>query len=146
MTKKTNPSFRFADHGEITGLIDVISNLSEEEKEKSKKIMADRINQNQLICVIYDNKIAGFIGWAKNYGGDSQSWFIEQITVKNDLRGNGIGSKLLSYFLEFCKKEKISSVYASVQNKNERSLNMFRGAGGIITKDKKGDNIVKFIY
>ena len=148
MTTKKQPTqnnalFRYSEFNDILELIKVIDDVEIETKEKSRNILLERIKQNQLISAILENKIIGFIGWSKNYNNNNQDWFIEQITIHKDYRRQGVGLNLLNYFLNVCKLEGINVVYATVQKHNEKSLNMFKKAGGDIIEKSEKENLIR---
>lgn len=148
MTTKKQPTqdsvlFRYSELNDIPELMKVIDDVEIETKEKSRNVLLERIGQKQLVTVILENKIIGFIGWSKNYNNNNQAWFIEQITIHKDYRRHGTGLNLINYFLNVCKLEGINVVYATVQKHNEKSLNMFKKAGGDIIEKSEKENVIR---
>lgn len=140
---QNNTTFRYSKVNDIPELLKVIDTVKIEEKKKSKKILLQRTQQKQLICILLENSIVGFIGWSKNHNNNDRAWFIEQITIDKDFRRRGFGLCLLNYFLHICRCENIHTVFANVTNNNEKSLNMFKKVGGKTIDRSKDENLIR---
>lgn len=116
---------RKAEIKDLDGIMEVILDISEEAQQESKEKILKRISEEQLLCYEIDQKIVGFLGWDNKYKENPDNWYLEQITVHKDYRGQGIGKEFVRYFLDLCGKNEIKKVYAHVQEHNERSLKMF---------------------
>ncbi|MFA7216684.1 MAG: GNAT family N-acetyltransferase [Candidatus Paceibacterota bacterium] len=121
---------------DLSEIMDVIRDVNEKAQQESKEIIVKRISEEQLLCYELDQKIIGFLGWDNKYKEDFDNWYLEQITVHKDYRGQGVGKKFILYFLDFCRKNGVKKVYGNVQEHNERSLKMFLNTGWIINKEK----------
>ena len=83
----------------------------------------------------------GFLGWDTTFKNTPEYWYLEQITIRKDYRGKGIGKDLVRYFLDLCRESGVKKIYAHVQEHNIRSLKMFLSTGWQINtgSDKKVD-------
>lgn len=135
--------FRYAEPEDLSELMEVVDAVDVTTKEKTREILLERIQQQQLLCVAVDQKVVGFIGWSKNYDNDSQACFVEQITVHNDFRRRGLGLRLLRYFLDICTSKKIHLIYATIQKDNEKSLAMFKKIDGITVDDSDTEYTIR---
>jgi N-acetylglutamate synthase-like GNAT family acetyltransferase len=141
-------SYKKATREDLDEIMKVISDAEISKQNESKKIITERIEQNQLLCVLLENKIIGFIGWDVKFQNNSEFWYLEQITIQKDYRGKGIGQNFVKYFLQICHNEKVKKLYANVQEHNSRSLKMFLNVGGKINtesdKNMRGEITVEF--
>jgi N-acetylglutamate synthase-like GNAT family acetyltransferase len=128
-------SYRKAEQEDLDEIMEVINDVSPEDKKESKKKIVERISDNQLLCVVSDNKISGFLGWDTKFQDNSEYWYLEQITIHPDYRGKGIGQNFVKYFLQMCRDEKVKKIFAHVQKHNSRSLNMFLKVGWTINEE-----------
>lgn len=137
--KNTMTTIRKAEIKDLDEIMDVINDVSEEAQKESKEKISERISEDQLLIYEIDGKIIGFLGWSMKYEENSDYWYLEQITIHRDYRGQGIGKDFVRYFLDFCRKNGAKKVYAHVQDHNERSLKMFLNTGWKISEnvDKK---------
>lgn len=120
---------RKAEAEDLVGIMDVISDVDKEAQKESREKISKRISEEQLLCYEIDQKIVGFLGWDNKYKGNADNWYLEQITIHKDHRGQGIGKEFVLYFLDFCRKNGVKKVYAHVQEHNTRSLKMFSNTG-----------------
>lgn len=110
--------------------------------KKSEATITERIKQKQILCAIKKDEIIGFLGWDKRYAENKTAWFIEQITVREDMRRRGVGTELLNCFLELCKRKRIHQVYATIQHHNNASLRLFQKIGGSVIENLEKNFVV----
>lgn len=143
-------TIRKAKTEDLEGIMEVISDVGEEAQKESKEKISKRISEDQLLIYEIDGKIIGFLGWDAKHQNNPDNWYLEQITIHKDYRGQGIGKELVRYFLDFCRKNGVKKVYAHVQDHNERSLKMFLNTGWKINNfsDKKTDKekTIEFVF
>jgi N-acetylglutamate synthase-like GNAT family acetyltransferase len=141
-------SYKKAKWEDLDGIMEVISDVEISKQEESKKIITERIEQDQLLCVVADNKIIGFLGWDTRFQNNHEYWYLEQITIQKDYRDKGVGQNFVKYFLQICRDGKVKKLYAHVQECNNRSLKMFLNAGGKINTESdkcvQGEITVEF--
>ncbi len=58
---------------------------------------------------------------------------VEDVVVRRDCRGAGIGTRLLSEILEWCGKKKMSRLQLLADVNNGQALNFYRGRGWEMT-------------
>lgn len=130
-------NYKIPTENDLGLLMDVISDVSFENQEKSKEIIKERISQGQILCAFEENKIAGFAGWNKNFDNNPAWIYLEQITIKKEYRGKGFGQKLLKNFIYLFNDRKIEKIFAHVQNHNEASMNLFVNYGWVVSENEK---------
>lgn len=128
-------TIREAKEKDLNEIMEVISDVSEEAQKESKEKILKRISEDQLLIYEIDGTTIGFLGWDAKYQNNPDSWYLEQITIHKDYRGQGIGKELVRYFLDLCRKNGVKKVYAHVQEHNERSMRMFLSTGWKINND-----------
>lgn len=136
--KNTLPKtkIRKAKTEDLNEIMNVICDVSEKEQKESKEKILKRISDDQLLlCCLDNDKVIGFLGWNSKFQHNSNNWYLEQITLHKDYRGQGIGKELVRYFMDLCRKNGVKKVYAHVQEHNERSLKMFLDTGWKINND-----------
>lgn len=143
-------TIRKAEAEDLDEIMEVISDVSEEAQKESKEKISKRISEDQFLIYEIDGKIIGFLGWDAKYQNNPNNWYLEQITIQKDYRGQGIGKELVRYFLDFCMKNGVKKVYGHVQDHNERSLRMFLNTEWKINNDldKKTDKeiTIEFVF
>lgn len=55
--------------------------------------------------------------------------FIEDVFVTEEYRGKGIGSKLMTFLLDFCYKENTESISVHITNNNEKVFGFYKKYG-----------------
>lgn len=141
-----NVAFRVAMHTDLGQLLELIDDATEEQQRASKVTMTERIKTGKMFCATQGERIIGFIGWDTQYKKNPENWFIEQITVRKQYRGMGIGTSFLSYFVEHSKTSGAKRVFAHVQNHNINSLSMFERAGATIPADTLPENEFETVF
>lgn len=122
-------SYHLATQNDLDQILEVINDVSIKIQEESRSIIIVRISQNQMLCILDNNKIIGFIGWITNYRENPEFLFIEQITIKNTYRNRGIGQNTIRYFLNMSKEFGYKKIFAEVEPHNKPSMNMFIKTG-----------------
>lgn len=131
--------YKIARQEDSDEIMEVINDVDIEDRKQSRNKIVERISVNQLLCVLEDDKIIGFLGWDTKFQDNPEYWYLEQITIHPDYRGKGIGQNFVKYFLDICREAKVKKIFAHVQDHNERSFNMFLKVGWTINteSDKK---------
>lgn len=92
---------------------------------------------NSLICVLCDNDIIGFIyGFLKHEKGEfakENVGFIDAIYVKNEYRKQGIASKLIEEFYNWCRSKDIKYIEIGSFVKNEAAFSLYKKFGFEVT-------------
>jgi len=92
------------------------------------RIIIDYFGDTAFIAEDTDGKIIGFtFGFASQTEPDL--FFLWQIGVADDMRRNGLASKLLAHLIEAAVKKGCKRVRATVNHDNEPSRRLFEKAG-----------------
>ena len=83
-------------------------------------------NSTYFVCKL-NNEIVGFAGVLIVF----EEADITNIVVKKDFRKNGIGYKLMSFLIDFCKSKKLSKIQLEVNSKNDTAINLYKKLGFI---------------
>ena len=67
------------------------------------------------------------LGYSVEYGG--RDGFIDDLYLKPDLRGQGVGGRLLAFAFEQAAALGINTLHLEVETMNERALGLYRAAG-----------------
>ena len=85
-------------------------------------------------CIVYDDKnIKGLMYFEEIY----ERVDIDYIIVSNNYRRQGIGSKLLEYLIDYCKKKNISNITLEVNENNIPAINLYKKYGFEIVATRK---------
>ncbi len=112
-----------------------IKKLIEEEfpytKTKMEKI-SDRIKKgNKIFVAKQENNFLGFVEFKLN---KLDANFFGMV-VKKESRRKGIGKKLFDFFIDFCKKNKISKVSLIVKKENIKAKNLYKSKGFVKSRE-----------
>ena len=113
----------------------VISDAEISKQNESKKIITERIEQNQLLCVLLENKIIGFIGWDVKFQNNSEFWYLEQITIQKDYRGKGIDVAMGVKMLQSAWKRGMDYIDSHLELETNTKMRMeMEKMGGFVYK------------
>ena len=113
-----------ADNGDI-------KDIAELEKECfsspwSENAILEAMEHNTVFFkAVYQNTFAGYIGVTAVSG----EGYINNIAVKKDLRGNGIGSLLLDRAITFSKSENLEFLSLEVRASNNAAISLYKKLG-----------------
>ena len=102
--------------------------------EEAKKKYLVAINEKYTIIAENDGEPVGYlIGKIFSTPADSarviKQAMLENIFVNAELRGSGIGQKLIQKFLDYCRSEGVDRVNVSVLAKNENTIKFYEKTG-----------------
>lgn len=80
---------------------------------------------SKYFCAIEDNVVVGFAGVWQSI----DIMHITNIVVKKDMRGKGIGNKLLETLLQYSKKPEISEITLEVHEDNKIAQELYKKYG-----------------
>lgn len=84
------------------------------------------IDNNNVIFVALDNNdIIGFISLCKN----EDNIYIDDYSVKEEYRGKGIGSKLMSLANTYALENNINELITHVETANKKSIEFYKNKG-----------------
>lgn len=94
--------------------------------EESKRTLKDWLKENSIYIMFYNNKIAGF--FCVRFGGDSAAW-LEDIFIKKEIRGKGIGKFAMNKLDELMKEKGILAMFVDVIPRNTSAIEFYRDSG-----------------
>ncbi|MDD4066666.1 MAG: GNAT family N-acetyltransferase [Clostridia bacterium] len=130
--------------------LEIIQNLNNElfklEKEKfdstlvndwpltkdGKMYFEDLINSCYVIVAILNDEIVGYLAGTINEKGsyeEIQYGEINNMLIKENCRGFGIGKLLVDNFKNYCKKNKINNLKVEASAKNISAINFYKKNG-----------------
>jgi len=99
--------------------------------KKQSKYFDEKLNKKEIF-VVGDKEYAGHVcfGNHKLSPPFSGGVFIEELAIKKKLRGQGIGTSLINYLINYCKKSKIGMIYLSTGDyKKNKSIDYYKKLG-----------------
>lgn len=142
MIKTNNPDVKlhFAEEKEIPVILSFIKELAEYEKlsdevtadeEQLKKTLFGERKVAEVIIADYKNEPAGFMLFFHNYSTflGKPGIYLEDLYVKKNLRGNGIGKLLLSYLSKIALERDCGRIEWAVLDWNEPSIQFYKKLG-----------------
>lgn len=89
------------------------------------------ISEGNLIVAEAHGKVVGLFYWDRSFSlGDKGDWYVQQITVDEKYRRQGIGEKLWRRFFEIAKEEGVTDIFADINDENFPSLSLAEKLGG----------------
>lgn len=93
----------------------------------------NKYQQNILYVASLDNNIIGYIyGYIENEAGEfvhEGVAKIDSLYVEEKYRSQGIASKLIDTFTNFCREKNVTILEISVYKNNENALNLYKKRG-----------------
>jgi len=97
-----------------------------------KMYFEDLINNYYVIVAILNDEIVGYLAGTINEKGsyeEIQYGEINNMLIKENCRGYGIGKLLVDNFKNYCKKNKINNLKVEASIKNINAINFYRKNG-----------------
>ena len=151
--KNDSIQFRHAKQSDIPTLVELNIDGDEKYRKINERMFAEFLCQELVIVAERNEYMVGLLYWRPEFLGRSNQWYLKQISVRSDSRGQGIGLGLLQYFLNFAKQSHVEKVFCDIHNDNFPSLRNALKAGGLIsgmiegvgnTKERDERVIVRF--
>ena len=139
---------RKAELKDVTTILNLIKELAEYEKlldevtATEDKLMNTIFGKNKFVEVwlaeIIDEPV-GQVFFFRNYSTflAKPGFYIEDIYVRPQFRGKGIGKKLLNKVIELAKEKNYGRVEWSVLNRNEPAIEFYKNIGAVSMDDWK---------
>jgi GNAT superfamily N-acetyltransferase len=135
-------TLRFAEEKDIPTILNFIKALAEYEKlshevaateEKLKKTLFGINRFAEVVIADYENQPAGFMLFFHNYSTflGKPGIYLEDLFVKPELRGKGIGKILLSYLGKIAVERDCGRIEWSVLDWNEPSIQFYKNLGAV---------------
>lgn len=87
----------------------------------------DNAERLKDVYVFDDGIVKGMMSW--NCFGSEHEWELRELYVDSFFQGQGVGKKLLNYFIEHAKNQGITSVYLWVLEKNQSAREFYEKQG-----------------
>lgn len=80
-----------------------------------------------------DNKVIGFVVAHKEYYNNGENLHVQELVVKKEFQGKGIGKALMKKLEDYCRNNKIKGLYLST-NKKAPAFYFYKKLGYIPSK------------
>lgn len=100
--------------------------------DEGKLYFEDLINNHYVIIAILNDEIVGYLAGTINEKGsyeEIQYGEINNMLVKDECRGYGIGKKLINNFKDYCKENHIYNIKVEASAKNKNAINFYKKNG-----------------
>ena len=101
------------------------------------------ISNHLLTILLFFNNIP--IAYGHLEIEDNKTWL--GIMVSESEKGKGYGKVVMSHLISFCKKKNLSSIFLSVDKKNENAIHLYKKFGfKIISEFSESSLIMQIIF
>jgi ribosomal protein S18 acetylase RimI-like enzyme len=100
-------------------------------KKTIEKIETRIKNKSLIFTAIKGKELLGFVEFKLNK--EKAGFF--GLVVKQEFRGKGIGRKLFSFFLDYCRKKQIKKISLIVKKDNLKAKNLYLSEGFFKVKE-----------
>jgi len=139
-TKNENVSLRFASKEDVPMILALIRGIAEYEKLSHEVIATEELLAENLfgkrrtaevILAYYNNEAAGFALFFHNFSTfiGKPGIYLEDLFVKPELRGKGIGKILLTYLAKLAIERDCGRIEWSVLDWNESAIQFYKKLG-----------------
>ncbi len=139
-TKNPDVAIRFATEEDIPLILGLIRGIAEYEKLLHEVVATDEVLRNSLfgktkyaevLIADYKNESVGFALFFHNFSTflGKPGIYLEDLFVKPELRGKGIGKILLTYIGKIAIKRDCGRVEWSVLDWNEAAIKFYKNLG-----------------
>ncbi|MEN8191679.1 MAG: GNAT family N-acetyltransferase [Bacteroidota bacterium] len=134
-----NITIRKIEEKDFGALIILFKEFAKFEKLPEKMINTEQQMQiekdyvNGFVALSESNKIVGFVTFFfAYYTWTGKSIFMDDLYVKSNFRGNGIGSKLMKSVIEYAKLESCNKLRWQVSKWNKDAIDFYENLGATI--------------
>ena len=99
---------------------------------EGKLYFEDLIKNHYVIVAILNDEIVGYLAGTINEKGsyeEIQYGEINNMLIKDECRGYGIGKKLINNFKDYCMENNIYNVKVEASAKNKNAINFYKKNG-----------------
>ena len=92
----------------------------------------DLINNHYVIVAILNNEIVGYLAGSISEKGsyeEIQYGELNNMFINENIRGYGIGKKLIDSFKNYCKNNNIDNIKVTASFKNKDAINFYKKCG-----------------
>ena len=100
--------------------------------EDGKEYFTDLINNHYVIIAEVDNNIVGYLAGSISEKGsyeEIQYGEINNMFIKDECRGLGIGKSLINNFKDYCKSNEINNLKVTASYKNRDAIEFYHKNG-----------------
>lgn len=140
-TNLSNFKIRFAKENDVSLILDFIKELADYENMSGEVIATEEILKQSLferkmaevIIGEYNDKPAAFALFFHNFSTflGIPGIYLEDLYVKPEMRGKGIGKNILSFLAKLCTERNCGRLEWSCLNWNEPSIKFYKNMGAI---------------
>lgn len=142
ITNNLDVTIRFANEADVPLILSLIKEIAEYEKllhevvateELLKENLFGKRRTAEVIIAFYKNEPAGFALFFHNFSTflGKPGIYLEDLFVKPELRGKGIGKILLTYLGKLAIERDCGRVEWSVLDWNEPAINFYKKLGAL---------------
>lgn len=145
----TEINIREVEESDFIQIIDLFKELAAFEKSPNK--MLNSVEQmkeetaffNCFIAETKDHKIIGYATYfTAYYTWIGKSLYMDDLYVKPDHRGNGIGTQLIKKVIEFAKNSKCHKLRWQVSGWNERAIKFYQTLGADVDATEQNCDLI----
>ena len=99
---------------------------------EGKNYFEDLITNHYVVVAILNNEIVGYLAGTINEKGiyeEIQYGEINNMFIKDNLRGYGVGKKLVNEFKKYCKENNVYNLIVTASAKNSNAINFYKKNG-----------------
>ena len=122
----------YIENGEVTGIL-IGFKQSEITSKNENKDFIKAFSITQLISLFIKYMLIKPIIQRKK----SDRLYIQNLSVDENHRGEGIGTKLIEYFIQHAVKNKEKALYLDVSFENKNAKHLYKKIGFSVVKTKK---------
>lgn len=135
------PSFRAADPSDADVLIEMMRDFNEHERiafdEPAVRAVLAQLFANDSYglarLILLDGEVAGYViivfGFSIEFRG--RDAFIDELFVKDEFRGRGVGVAALRFAEGVCRERGVRALHLEVERENMGAQSLYRRAGFI---------------
>lgn len=102
----------------------------EKAEEYQKKIQTAQENRGLTLVVEFNNQVIGFLSFSRSPYMRLQHAGLFGMGIKPEFSNMGIGTKLLSHFIEWAKEQEgLEKICLDVFSNNERAISLYKRLG-----------------
>lgn len=100
--------------------------------KKQAKYFSLKLKNKELFCLFERKNYVGHLSFGKHLINPpfAKSIFMEELAIKNKFKGEGFGTSLIKFLINYCRKNKINILYTSTGDyPNNKSLLFYEKLG-----------------
>lgn len=145
----TDITIRAVDEKDFPQLVDLFSEFALFEKMPDKmvnsvdRMIAERDFFNCLVAVTSDDQIIGYATYFfAYYTWIGKSLYMDDLYVKPEFRGNGVGTRLIKHVTYLAKNSGCHKLRWQVSKWNEPAIDFYKGIGASIDNTEQNCDLI----